>query len=437
MGYSQGLMKKTHPLFLFVLFAFLPFWVHAQSITAVEGFEDEASKRAFNWLPYGFFSESFGLGLGVGAGYTAWPHPESSILGAATVGTSGSYNLVLGGSQLRFPGIKRLYVEPLVMTARYQDQFLYVGSKNEGFEGKRAGANDSDADNYLEATQWDNRVEIEFKFLLPIGHGRGDDIINTYTVQNGVLTEGATGAESWNPLESGRTSINITPAWREQTLENDDFEVPLQTRNVTVGIERDNRDFPFNASRGSYQSLSYQKDFRNSDALGGWEAWFGELDWAFDVGPGPNAIQRVLAFNFWAAYVPTWETDAEGNPTKRPPQFEGANLGGLYRMRGYEPERFHDKSAVVYTAEYRVIPDWQPIKEMAFLEWAQIRYWQWAVFAEAGQVSPSWSVSDLHDDLHVDAGVSLRGMFYKAVLRLDVAVSEEGSRVVAMYGHPF
>ena len=50
----------------------------------------------FNWLPYAFFSESFGLGFGVGAGYSGWPRPETTLLGAATLGTKGSYNLPWG-----------------------------------------------------------------------------------------------------------------------------------------------------------------------------------------------------------------------------------------------------------------------------------------------------------------------------------------------------
>ena len=84
-----------------------------------------------------------------------------------------------------------------------------------------------------------------------------------------------------------------------------------------------------------------------------------------------------------------------------------------------------------------MIPEWQPLRHITALEWADISYWQFVAFVEAGQVSPDWRIDDLHSDLHIDGGVGLRGMLHKAVCRLDVAVSEEGLRITAMYGHPF
>lgn len=418
-----------------VILSVLP--LSAQSRVALDGKEEDSGEINIQAIPFGFFSESFGLGLGVGGGISNWPQQDSTLLGAVTLGTSGSYNLALGGSQLQMPGVERLTVNPMLILARYQDQLLFVGRENEGFAGQRAGANDSDPDNVYSATQWDNLAEVEFRYLLPIGHGRNEPVMHTYKVKDGLLVSGASGGESWNPLVSGRTWITLTPAWRKQTLDNDAVEVPLETRNVEVALERDNRDFPFNPSTGSFQRLLWQKDFRDEDALGGWEFWELQVEGVWDLGKGAHSLQRVLAVDAAWGYVPTWETDAEENVTRRPPQYEGVTLGGLDRMRGFESNRFHDKAGVYYGAEFRVIPEWQPIQNIDMLDWAQIQYWQWALFVEAGQVGSSWDLAELHDDLHVDVGISLRGMIYKAVCRLDVAVSEEGSRVVAMYGHPF
>jgi hypothetical protein len=424
-------MNKT-----FLLLLLIPSLVIAQSRTVVTG-EPLNSGPVLSGIPFGFFSESFGLGLGVGWGLSHWPAPESSLLGAATVGTSGSYNLALGGSQWRVTGFERLYVSPMAVFARYIDQFLYVGSNNPGFEGQRAGASASDPDNVLAATQWDNWAKVEFKYLLPIADGRGKPVVNLYQVRDGVLEGGATGGHSANPLTSGRSYVEFTPAWRNQTLENEGLEVPLETVNITLALERDNRDYPDNPSRGSLQRLSFQKDFTDQDGLGGWEVWEVQFEKLFDFGASAQSQQRVLAFNFWSAYVPTWETDGDGNVTNRPPQYEGATLGGLDRMRGFEGSRYHDKSAVYYGVEYRVIPRWQPVPEIEMLKWAKIRYWQFAVFGEIGEVADSWDIDDLHSGMKADVGFSLRGMLYQAVCRLDIAFSEEGSRVVAMYGHPF
>ena len=394
----------------------------------------------FSWLPYGFYSQSFGLGLGAGAGYMGWPRPETSLLGAVTLGTKGSYNVALGATDLRISPLQRLYLNPFVMLGKYQDQWLYVGRNNPGFEGQRAGANDSDQDNFIEATQWDNRVDLRFRYLLPLGHGARDEIVNKFVVKRGLLVEGATGGESWNPLESGRSYINLTPAWRKQTLKNDELEVPLETLNAEIGLEWDNRDFPFNATVGSHHTLAYQRDFRDEDQIGGWELWSLELTKVFNLGASEHSLQRVVALGGWTGYVPTWETetvDGQEVVTARPPQYEGARLGGLFRMRAFEDNRFHDKAAMYYSAEYRSIPAWQPLREVDLLDFAGIEYWQWVLFAEAGQVAPHWNVSGLNDDLHVDGGISLRGMLHSAVCRLDIAAGEEGVRVTAMYGQPF
>jgi outer membrane protein assembly factor BamA len=241
-------------------------------------------------------------------------------------------------------------------------------------------------------------------------------------------------------LESGRTTLSLKPNWREQTLKNDEAEVPLQSVAVEASLEYDNYDFPFNPSRGSFQRLSYEKDFDDDPSFGEWETWSLELSKVFDLGATESAHQRVLAFSFWTAYVPTWETETRDGVeviTRRPPQFEGAVLGGLNRMRAYENERFHDKSAIYYSAELRMMPTWQPLKAIGWLDWADISWWQWVVFAEVGQVAPHYSFDDLHDDLHADGGISIRAMIHEAVCRLDFAAGEEGARVVAMYLHPF
>lgn len=400
--------------------------------------EEEPVFEKFNWIPYAFFSESFGLGFGVGAGYTGWPQEQASLLGAVTLGTKGSYNVAVALNDYQVPGLPRLVVQPLFVGGKYQDQRLFVG-RNPDFGGERAGSNNSDPDHYVEATQWDNRIRLEFLYLLPWGHGR-DQIVSRYVLQRGLLIRGASGGDFWNPLESGRTRLSLTPTWREQTLSNDELEVPFSTFNVELALDYDNYDFPFNPSRGSSQRVAYQRDFEDDEYFGDWEAWFFEADKVFNLGANDRWSQRVLALRLWTAYVPTWESETVDGlevVTRRPPHFEGATLGGIYRMRAYEDDRFQDKAAIYYSAELRAMPNWQPLKQMAWLDWAEIGWWQWTLFAEAGQVSPHYNLSDLHSDLHVDGGISVRAMIHKAVCRLDFAYGEEGGRVVAMYGHPF
>ena len=248
---------------------------------------DRDEQRVFedlNWLPYAFSSESFGFAVGVGVGYSGWPQEQSSAIGALTVGTEGAYNAALALTDWQVPGVSRLVVEPLVVIGKYENQRLHIG---QNFEpgSVRAGANGSDPDDFLEASQWDNRAEVAFRYLFPVGHGR-DTTVSRYVIDGGLLTRGASGGSDWNPFESGRTRLSLTPAWREQTDRIRGLDVPFSTVNLAVELERDNYDFPYNPSQGSYQSVEYQRDFEDSSALGGWESWSVELGKAFTLPSG-------------------------------------------------------------------------------------------------------------------------------------------------------
>ncbi len=411
----------------------------ASSQSVIVDTDEKRILEDFDWLPFAFSSESFGVGFGIGMGYSGWPQEQASLLGAITLGTEGAYNVMGILSDWQAPGIPRLVIEPMFSFGKYQNQRLHIG---QGFEpgSVRAGANGSDSEEFIEVSQWDNRVEIDFQYLLPIGNG-ADTIVNRYVIdKQGLLVKGGSGGESWNPLESGRTKLSIVPSWREQTESAGDVEVPFETINATFAVEHDNYDFPFNPGKGSFKKLSYTKDFDDHVALGGWSSWTAEANKVFSLPNGENSLQRLIALGFWTSYVPTWETenvDGTVRVTERPPHFEGATLGGIDRMRAYEDHRYQDKAAIYYTAEYRTMPTWQPLKNVGWLDFADVSWWQWVVFAEAGQVAPTYTLDALHDDLRWDGGVSIRAMISKAVCRLDVAVGEEGGRVVAMYGHPF
>ena len=105
-------------------------------------------------------------------------------------------------------------------------------------------------------------------------------------------------------------------------------------------------------------------------------------------------------------------------------------------MRGYDVHRFHDRAALYGCAELRVTPEWNP-----FEAWRDRRYaveWiQVAGFVEAGRVASTWSLDSLTTDMDWSAGVGLRLMTFRSVLRLDAGFSDEGGAVWAMVSHPF
>ncbi|MCK5529351.1 MAG: BamA/TamA family outer membrane protein [Kiritimatiellae bacterium] len=429
-------MRKIKILSLGVVFVTaFSMLVCAQNITLKS---DEARLAGeYNWLPYGFYTKSLGLTFGVGMGRTAWPQEQASLIGTLAFGTKGTYFFAGGGTDIRVPGFERLFVDIMFSSGYYVDSTEYING-NPDFKGERAGSNESSQENFIEETLWDSWAELRFFYLLPMGDG-ADHVINTYRIDRGILASGATGGKSWNPLKSGRTYLRLTPAWRNKTLDLDD-NITGNTFNLKVGIEYNNLNFPYNPTCGSKHEFYYTHDFTSNDRLGGWELYEIEYGKVFDLGTVPGVQQHVLALDFWTAYVPTWETETVDGVeivTERPPYYEGANLGGFYRMRAYEGNRFHDKAAIYGSIEYRIIPKWQPLLENKLFKYFELDWMQFAVFAEAGRVAPEWTFDELTTDMKFDAGVSLRGMLMKSVFRLDLAVGEEGSRVVAMYGQPF
>lgn len=121
----------------------------------------------------------------------------------------------------------------------------------------------------------------------------------------------------------------------------------------------------------------------------------------------------------------------------RPPYYDGANLGGFFRMRAYPMHRFNDRSVIYTTAEYRYTLDWNPIKDISWLRFLQMDWWQLVAFAEGGRVASEYNLSELFSDWKADAGLGIRAMMASGVVRLDFAASEEGVGVWAMFNQPF
>lgn len=390
-----------------------------------------------NWLPYAFYTKSLGLTFGVGANKSGFPQEQSSAIGTLAFGTKGTYFFAGGASDIRIPGTERLFMDMLFSSGYYVDGTLFINANPE-FPDERAGSNESSKENFVEETFWDSWAQFRFFYLLPFGHGK-DVIVNKYVIDHGILKSGATGGDSWNPLKSGRTYLRLSPAWRNKTLDLDN-SITGDTLNIRVGVEYNNYDFPFNPSKGSKQELYYTHDFKNNDRIGGWEMYEFEYSKIFNINTIPGSKQQGIAVDFWTAYVPTWETEViDGTEvvTKRPPYYEGATLGGFHRMRAYEGSRFQDKAAIYGSIEYRIIPEWQPLLNNKIFEYFEMDWMQFAVFAEVGRVAPSWDIDELTTDMKYDVGAGLRAMLMKSVLRLDLSVGEEGTRVIAMYGHAF
>jgi len=58
-------------------------------------------------------------------------------------------------------------------------------------------------------------------------------------------------------------------------------------------------------------------------------------------------------------------------------------------------------------------------------------------FVEVGRVAPSYDLDNLHSSMKWDVGFGLRAWAKGLVVRMDLAVSEEGGGVQMMVSQPF
>lgn len=112
---------------------------------------------------------------------------------------------------------------------------------------------------------------------------------------------------------------------------------------------------------------------------------------------------RVLALRVLAEH-------SDGVGGGRVPFYFQPTLGGARSLRGYERQRFRDRSLILLSAEYRY-------EVNPFL--------MAAVFVDAGQVAPDWGAFSVHD-FRSDYGIGFRFGYSSAVaLRTDVAFGGE------------
>ena len=422
-------------IWLILLFLFLPCHLaFGQSIMV--GPDGKFEKNTLN-LPFAFYNESFGFAAAYVYAMTGYPQKQAALISSVMVGSKGSGLGFIMGRDLQMPFLDRLFLDATFQAGYFQDNDIYVNG-NRDFPDERAGSNDSDEDNFVTSDGgWDNFFRLRFKYLLPMGHGR-DTIISTQVVDQGMLVKGATGGETWNPLKSGLTYLEMQPFYRLQQVDSDDVREDVKTNGLEVSLFRDNRDFRFNPSTGSAVRLSWTRDFGWLNSSNSWTVVDTEVDKYFSLGESDWFRQRVLAFNFWTAYSPTWDEQDNGDIDNGPPTYAGATLGGLWRMRGYPSQRFSDKAAIYYAAEYRMIPRWNPFENWDRVQkYVGVQWLQFVPFVEVGRVAPDWGVNRLHEDVKWDAGLGVRLWAKGIVIRIDSAVSDEGVGVQMMVAQPF
>lgn len=391
-------------------------------------------------LPYIFPSETLDFAFGVGGASSGSRNQPQTAYGWGLMGSSnGSYGAYFGGVNFLTPGTERLFYDPLFGVSRYTEMRSYQGRPADVTQfDTDPGTNESDPDDFISNKGWDIFGELRFRYLLPIGHAK-NETVHTHYMDRGLISDGFTGGEAFNPLTSGRSYIRFNPFFRSKEFDEDKGDDLFSATNgLELGLEWDNRNFIASPSKGERFKFQVARDFGWLNSDSSYTTWEFEANKFFALPETSWARQQVIALSFWTSDTPTWNEHSDGSVSGRAPDYRSPRLGGFTRMRAFPFERYNDRSAIYYTAEYRFMPQWNPWSQIKLInDWLEPAWWQIVPFFELGRVAPDYDLGTLHKDMQWDAGVSFRFMLKKSVMRVDFATADDSSSIWVMLGQPF
>ena len=425
-------MKKT-TLWSGVLSASL----FALSAPALPGINEHDYGISFSAVPYVFKSEDWGTAGGASGIVKGLFQPQLAVFATGIVSDNGSWLGFVGMNNLMIPGFNQWLVDVNLLSSYYDETNYYV-SGHPGFPDEQAGSNDSSADNFIRTSGRESHYQFRLRYVLPIGGGT-DGALAGLMHRKGETTSDSCG--QWNPFENGFTTLEFQPFYQRQDLgkaipEEDDTTVT----GLRIQLDYDNRDSSQEPTQGSHLKFTNTHGFEN-DTRASWSTWELGFSQFYNLGASALMREQVVALNAWVADTPTWNDMMTINGEteyRRPSSFAGISMGGLTRLRGYATNRFHGRSAVSYSAEYRVKPQWQPLQGVPLLgDWYDLPWWQWIVFVDVGRVADTFSASELHTDMKYNVGAGIRFKAEGVTGRVELAAGEEGSRLVAFINQPF
>jgi hypothetical protein len=390
-------------------------------------------------VPVAYYSTSLEFAGGL-AGYTNGLFQRQVQEYEFVIGsTDASYGAVVGLSSLQIRPIDRLFFDfDMTYFVTERDENNVNGSRR--FPDQTAGDNASSEHNYVAGPSRDLIGNFTFKYLLPIGNGK-DVIIDHYCLHDGLLHSNASGGEGFDPFSSGRTFIELSPQFEYLDIRSHRAERhQWDTDNLQLSAVYDNRDWPLTPSRGNLTTLSVTRDFGVLGSSNPWTNLSAEFAEYIPLGQSNLFRQEVLALDAWTSYSPTWHQRGEPGHldiSTAPPFYDGAQLGGMNRMRGYPEERFHDRAGVYACAELRLIPYWNPLNEIPLFKSSDIAWMQFVTFVEVGRVADAYTFDKLFSQMKIDGGIGLRILTQDTVVRFDVAGSSEGFQIWANLDQAF
>jgi hypothetical protein len=428
------MMKKfyTPPLLTSLLLSLCP-------LGATEFQYDTQPQKDWIILPYAFATENIGTAGGVGFIKQGLLQSQTTLVASIAGGLdkevmiqgeqkevnfSGAF---FSFSNYQLPFTNRLFFSALGAKSYFpQAQYYFDGSNDSNKKDALTSAGDA---NFFYTT---------LSYMLPIGEGESNPQ-QLYTLKDG-FAQHREGKGGGVPFLTGFTSVGIKSFYQYHSFENASNTQlqEWQSSGWRYFLEHDNTDFKLNPSRGYQFNLQYSHDDGRGENTQSWDFLAFKYNHYLPLENFSFTKQSILAMSLWTGYSDSWEIDEQIAPNinaHRPPLGEGGRLGGIFRMRGYNTNRFSDKAVFYATAEYRATLDYNPLRGNEYLPVA-IDWFQVVGFVEAGRVHESYDF-DLLSEMKYDVGVSLRAMVAQLPVRFDVAYSDEGVNMWLMINQPF
>jgi len=215
------------------------------------------------------------------------------------------------------------------------------------------------------------------------------------------MVRGGFEASRWDLKAGQGTSPSIDELYTPESLPGLGVTSTFLHSQATVGF--DSRESSGYARRGGFYGVTGHDYTDRDDALG-----FRQVD--YEVIQHIPILRESWVVSLHGLATTTWNKTDQALPFYMLP-----SLGGGSTLRGFSSFRFSDSNSLLLQAEWRIMAN---------------RFFDSAVFYDAGKVAARRSDLDLKD-LKSDYGFGVRFHAPMAtVLRVDVARSNEGTRLV-------
>lgn len=364
-------------------------------------------------------STTFGGGLVVkGAG-----QPQASLFASAMYSSNDSSIVYAGAYNYQLLEGVGLFANSQLYWSDMPEKYYYPG-------GPLRLPRPNDTRAYSGLVEDNQRfVEAKVRYFLPIGDAKDSPL--AWFQRPNTPSEIPALRSGLNPMESGYTSLYLTGRATNRNLSGRfsiDDGINSDDRYLALTLEYDNTASKHAPPEGSRLLATYTWG-HGADRAGAWQTWELDLSHFFHL-PSPSwSKQDVIGVNLWTADTPSWKSQPLAIGADRPEDYIGITLGGYDRLRGYDIDRFYHRSALYAAAEYRLIPQWQPLKKIGKWLHLDVQWWQFAAFAELGRVAPEYQLDELIDDMKGSGGVGMRILVENVLVRADWGFSSDENHV--------